>query len=223
LAALVLLMTGTAKADVVLSFTGANAREASVNGTALTNITEPADMTVLTSLSYTVSGLTIDADGVDNDTATFTIPIVAVGAGPISWDDQTIAEFDYDNGTFGTDEGITFGNISVSGTGSGGLGYQLDSALYQEFTVRRWNNDSGDAYSILGDVTSTSVIEADGDGPNVALNDNSFTATATGGTWNVTNVDFTVEVSSVAVPEPSSLLLIAAGVGLAGFRRRRIQ
>ena len=65
-------------------------------------ITEPADNSVLTSLSYTVSGLTIDADGTANDTVTFTIAVLALGTGDITWDTNggtatDVREFDYDN------------------------------------------------------------------------------------------------------------------------------
>ncbi|WPJ95682.1 hypothetical protein SH580_19880 [Coraliomargarita algicola] len=125
----ILLITGAALASTVSSqaativFTGANAFEAAVDVGTLGIITEPAQDATVTSLSYTVSGLTIDADGVNNDTVTFTIAISPVGAGPITWDtnDNGIREFDYNTGTFNSNsEGIAFGTISVSGTSSGG-------------------------------------------------------------------------------------------------------
>lgn len=201
-------------------FSGANAQEATVDVGTLGTISEPADGSVITSLSYTVSGLTIDSDGVLNDTATFTFSVSPLGTGPINWDQNTgVREFDYNNGTFSTGEGITFGNISVSGTGSGGAGYQLNSALFTEFTVRRWGN--GDEFTIDGDVTDTTVTNGSG-GPTVALNDNFFTAEATAGTWNATDVDFTVDISSAAVPEPSSIIMLVTGIGMLTMRRRRV-
>jgi hypothetical protein len=207
---------------VTLVFTGANAFEAAVDLGTLGTIAEPATDSNLTALSYTVSGLTIDADGVANDTVTFTIAISPVGAGSITWDQNggtptDIREFDYQTGTFASGEGITFGAIAVSGTSSGGQGYSLNSAIYDEATVRRWG--SGDSYNIAGDVTSTTVTNPAG--PEVALSDTFFTMTATGGTWNLTDVDFTVDV--VAVPEPGTYALLAGLTGLTYvmLRRRR--
>jgi len=218
-AGIVLLMAGGVNADLVLDFSGANAQVATVSVGTLGVITEPADNSAITSLSYTVSGLTIDTDGVDNDTVTFTIPLSPVGAGPINWDTNGvdgIREFDFDGGTFANGEGITFGNISVSGTGSGGLGYQLNSAVFTEFTVRRFGPT--ETYSLAGDVTTNSAVGS----AAVALNDSFFTATSTGDTWNATDVDFTVDISSIAIPEPSTISML--GLGIVGLfaRRRRI-
>lgn len=127
-------MAGAAQATVI-TFTEVNARVDTVDVGTLGTINEPADNTALTSLSYIVSGLTIDDDGVNNDTATFTLAISATGTGDITWDNQAVPEFDYSKASFnGAGDGITFGDITVSGTGSGGLGYKLDSALYKEFT-----------------------------------------------------------------------------------------
>lgn len=213
-----LLGTTLSSHAVEINFTGANAFEAAVDVGTLGTITEPADNSFVTSLSYTVSGLTIDADGSNNDTITVTIAISPVGAGPITWDtnDGGIREFDYNNGTFNSNtEGMTFGTISVSGTSSGGQSYSLNSGLYTEATVRRWG--SGDAFSIAGNITDTTVTHPSG--PSVALNDTSFTITQVSGAWNLTDVDFTVNV--VAVPEPGTFALLAGLTGLAFVMLRR--
>lgn len=221
----ILLLTGAAIATtlsaqaITLTFTGANAQGATVDSGLLASISEPATNSTLTSLSYTVSGLTIDGDGSNNDTVTFTFAVSPTGgSGPITWDqnDGGIREFDYNTGTFGGGEGITFGAITVSGTSSSGAAYTLSSASYTEVTARRWG--SGDSLTIAGDVTNTTITHPVG--PEVSLNDTSFTATATGGTWNLTDVDFSVTV----IPEPGTFALLAGLTGLVFvmLRRRKV-
>ena len=69
--ALCMLMAGVGQAAVV-NITGANGELGNTDNGTMEPISEPADATVLTSLSWTVSGLSIDTDGTANDTATFT-------------------------------------------------------------------------------------------------------------------------------------------------------
>lgn len=84
-------------------------------------MTEPADDTVLTSFSFTVSGLTIDTHGVANDTIVLTLGISPVGAGPITWENDGADHlFGYDDDIARGGEGYTFNAITVSGTSSGG-------------------------------------------------------------------------------------------------------
>ncbi len=216
-AGIALITAGGAEAGII-NFTSANAQVATVDSGVLGTITEPADNAVITSLTYTVSGLTIDSDGVENDTATFTIDLTATGGGTINWDTNNdgIREFDFNNGTFTSGEGITFGAISVSGTGSGGLGYELNSAVYNELTVRR--NGGDEVFTIDGDTTDETITTPGGGDFPVALNDSFFTFDVGNASLNPINVDFTVDV--VSVPEPASLALLGLGATLIVARRR---
>lgn len=165
----------------IIAFTGANTQAATVNNGILGSITEPMDNSVLNSLSYTVSGLTIDSDGMANDTVTFTIAISALGGGNIIWDtnDGGIREFDYDNTTFNAaGEGIDFGTIAVSGISSGGLSYALDSGLYNQATFRRFTTDT---VGISGSSTNFTAVN----NVNQAMNDTSFSIALNVGNWNL--------------------------------------
>jgi hypothetical protein len=219
-----LLVSALTSHALELVFTDANAFEATVDVGTLGSIIEPADGSTLTTLSYTVSGLTIDDDGVLNDTITLTIAVSASSSEDnIIWDTNGggTREFDINGGTFNeAGEGVTFGVISVSGTSSSGQSYVLNSALYTEVSYRRFSNNGADNVDTSSIVGSSTNIASNTDSV-VALNDTYFTTEWVAGSWNLQSVDFTVDV--VALPEPNAYALLAGLTGLACvlLRRRR--
>ena len=180
-----------------------------------------ADGATVTSLSYTVSNLTIDADGTENDEITVMFSVSgfnADGAADINWDLNT--EWDIDNGVFNVaGEGISFGDIGVRGTLSSGDALLVSSAVYDGFALRRWQGD--EVITIAGDVTAAYDYGAAGTSVTLS-NDTSFSIThKSGGNWNLDDIGFTVDVT--AVPEPATYALFAGCFGLAWvmLRRRR--
>lgn len=221
------ILAGSIAASIItaqattLVFTDANAQVATVDMGTLGSIAEPADGSVVSSLSYTVSGLTIDNDGVLNDTVTFTFSVMTDAGSDINWDTNGVGvrEFDHNGATFSAGDSITFGPISVSGAASGGGAYTLNSAVYTEISNRRWGT-TNDESSIAGDVTTIASNTA----ATIGLNDTTFTQTGVAGTHNVQFVDFTVDVTApdVTVPEPSSTVLFGlAGLALLARRGRK--
>lgn len=223
-AGIVLLMSGDAHADLVINFSDMDAREGTVDVGTLGAITEPADQAAITSLVYTVTGLTIDAVGTADDQITVTIPISAIGPGTntIDWDTGA-PEFDFNDAVFrNAGEGISFGAIGVTGVLSGGAPLVVNSAEYTEWSFRRWGN--GEVVTVAGDVTNDTWEQAApaSDPTNVPLNDTFFSLThVSGGTWNGNDVSFAIDVAcSTAVPEPSTMTMF--GLAIAGlFTRRR--
>lgn len=206
----------------VIVFTNVDPDVGTVNAGTLVAGQTLADMDEITTLSYTVSGLTIDNDGVDNDQITVSITIGGIN-GTINWDNgsatSTTTEIDHNNGVFSTDDGISFGSIAVTGTLSGGDAIAVNSAVYDNLQFRRWANAIDEEVEIAGVVNA--AFNYNDPSSNVALNDEtSFSIThVSGGTWQVDNFDFTVDVTAV-VPEPSSTALLGLG-GLALILRRR--
>ena len=134
----------------------------------------------------------------------------------INWD---LIEFDHNNGVFNAaGEGISFGTIEVTGTLSGSDQLQVNSAVYDTVTFRRWQGD--EVVTVAGDATT--AFDYDGNSATVALsNDTNFSLThASGGSWQVDDFAFTVEVDALAIPEPSSTALLGLG-GLTLILRRR--
>ncbi|MDB4419078.1 PEP-CTERM sorting domain-containing protein [bacterium] len=169
--------------------------------------------------------MTIDADGVDNDSITVTLGISALGTGSptIDWDQGSVTpEFDHNDSTFATaGEGISFATIGVTGTLSGGDALVVNSAKYTSFKFRRWAGAADELVSIDGDGAAYDWGNgaAAGDGTITPLDDTAFSIThISGGSWNGDHIGFTVDV--VAVPEPSSTALVGLG-GLALILRRR--
>ena len=219
------LVSALSSQAAVIAFTDMDAREGTVSAGTLGAITEPADQAEITSLTYTVSGLTIDTDGVANDTITVTLGISALGTGSprIDWDQGTVTpEFDHNDATFNTaGEGISFGIIGVTGSLSSGDALVVNSAKYTEFTFRRWAGAADELVSIDGDGAAYDWGNgaAAGDGTVTPLDDTAFSIThVSGGSWNGNHFDFTVDVD--AIPEPSSTALLGLG-GLALIMRRR--
>ncbi len=202
----------------VIAFTEADASTAILNIGTLVALS-PVDDAVITSQSYTVNGLTLDGDAID-DSITITFNIT--GSADISYDiHATIPaahEYDISGGTFNVaGESITFGTIALTaGTTSDGSTLQLNSATWDAVSYRRWHGD--DISSIAGSTTNITNNTAQ----EVALDDTSFTtAWVTGtGSWNIDDYGFTLDVTSIPVPEPSSVALLGLG-GLALVSRRR--
>ena len=174
-----------------------------------------ADGATVTSLSYTVSGLTIDADGTEDDQVTVTFSVSALGGTNITWDDNT--EWDFNGGAFDGTEGISFGAIGVTGILSSGDSLAVNSAVYDGFALRRW--DGNETITIAGDQTAS--YDYDGAGTSVTLsNDTTFSITHKSGTfWNLDDIGFTVDVA--AIPEPDTYALLAGCFGLAWVMLRR--
>lgn len=218
---IVLLTAGGANADVV-TFTAADAAGATLNAGTLAAITEPVDGTALTSQSYTVNGLTLDGDAID-DSVTITFTLAAfnnAGAATLNWDHTTLTvrEYDHNNGVFNVaGEGATFGTITMNaGTTSDGSTLVLNSGVFTELTYRRWAGAVDEVTSVVGDFTNI----ADNTSGVVALNDTTFTTThVSGGSWQILNYDLAIDVT--AVPEPSSMALLGLGSLFLVSPRRR--
>lgn len=212
------LVSASSAPAAVIVFTSADAAGATLSLGTLGTVTEPGDGDVITSQSYTVNGLTLDGDAID-DSVTITFSLMAfdnAGSADLNWD---LIEYDIDNATFNAvGDGVTFGNITMSaGTTSDGSTLVLNSAVFTELTYRRWHTANADTTSVVGSSTNIAMNTAG----VVALNDTTFTTThVSGGSWQVNDYDLAIDVVAVPVPEPSSTALLGLG-GIALILRRR--
>lgn len=203
----------------VIVFTEADALTASVNLGTL-SLEAVGDGDTITEQSYTISGLTLDSDAID-DSVTFSIGIS--GSAAITFDinptNSGAHEYKVNNGTFNeVGESITFSTITMTpGTTSDGSTLQLNSAVWTAVSYRRWNSGTGNDRSSVAGSTGGTNITGNLD-QEVALNDTSFTTSWEDGAWNIDDYGFTVDV--VAIPEPSSTALLGLG-GMVLLLRRR--
>mgnify|MGYP000198917035 CR=1 FL=1 len=221
--ALIVLMTlsigGVAQA-LEISFSDMDPHEGSVDSGILAFGQTLGQSAVITSLSYTVTGLTIDSDGAADDQITVTFSVSgfdADGVENITWD-LAKKEFDHNGSSFSVaEEGISFGAIGVTGILSSGDSLAVNSAVYDGFALRRW--DGNETITIAGDQTAS--YDYDGAGTSVTLsNDTTFSITHKSGTfWNLDDIGFTVDVA--AIPEPDTYALLAGCFGLAWVMLRR--
>lgn len=233
-AALAALLTiGSAQA-VTIAITGAansTDRGASDTGTwtvdelvadDTANAAAAADRTI----QYTVSGLTIDADGAADDSVTITLLVTTEGQN-IQTSGTTANGWLSSGGTTMNSNGeqltIAFNSISAALSGGG----SADTLTFDGFTAASWGSWASGHVAVLNGVSNAYV---DGTtNKSQSTSGNSLvtwfdTAAITGaaddaaGSWRAESWNF--GFTAAVVPEPSSAALLGLG-GLALILRRR--
>lgn len=181
-------------------------------------------------ITYTVSGLTLDADGTADDSVTISLLVTTEG-GNIQTSGTTAAGWLSSGGTTmdGNGDQLTIAFDSISANLSGGG--SADTLSFDGFSQISWGSWGAGHVAVVNGVSNAYVDGTTNKTQSVSGNSlvTEFnTAAITGadadaaGTWRAEGWDFafTAEVNAVAVPEPSSTALLGLG-GLALILRRR--
>lgn len=180
------------------------------------------------SITYDVTGLTLDTDGTLNDSLSVTLSMTADAGVPVypaisGTDRFGVAAADNSNQEINGSESLTITGATIVATLSGGTPY-TSSFDYTSILLHNFNGSEGFNYRINGGA----LTGFSGNGPMVAEfvgpGHTSFFITTDNVTPNskgrVQALAFDVSVDAVSIPEPSSFALVGL-VSFGIFRRRR--
>lgn len=220
-----LLAAQSFAATTMITFTDARLDRATVSFGTITSVTTTVNGTNNpATISYTVSGLNLDDDGNDTDSVTVTLSLTATGGNP-NVQNAGNGRVGVGPGTseiaIGESISYSFGTITTVTTNGSTVGFTANdftTLSLMNFAVGEGNTlvSSGGTTFTSDPATATTVI------PIPTAGDTSFTFTPTVATTPASNSQGSIISTgfTIAVPEPSSAMLLGS-VGLLGLLRRR--